>query len=392
MYVLALCFLLLPGSRTWVVDDDGPADFTTIGEAIASPRVGDGNTLLVHPGSYPAFTLDRELRIVAASGESFVVDACNVLGAPAFTIAGMRTQTTQVTGVPGRGVFDDCDFGVLIATEYGLIWQGWTQFAGCAQILVTRASFNGSEGCYPEWGTTKPGLQVSSSNLALVDCGIYGGADDLCNGHPTDGAKPGLDISNSFATISGCTILGGQGISSLGFPGAPAIEMNGEMRIRGSACHHVRGGSGWGGFAPPITGSGVATISGVRYDTSGLPSWVDEPSPAEPYLRIVGDDTPGSTKTVELYGPPGRGARVLWGSAADLELLIPGLDPLWFDRSGVQGGTFVTAAGQDVPVSFPYPLPATASPGDTMVFQAFFPAYPGQGPFLTSPGQIVIRW
>ncbi len=393
MYALALCALLLAGPTTWTVDDDGPADFASISDAVSSPLVSDGDTLLVYHGSYPAFTLDRELRIVAAAGDIFLVEGCNVIGAPTFTIAGMRTENTLVIGVSGRGTFDDCQFGVLeVVPDWDIVWQGSTEFKSCAELLVTRSVFHGAEGCYPDLTWTEPALVVSSSNLALVDCVLQGGADDLCNGHPTDGAKPALDTSNSFVTISGCSLYGGQGITGLGFPGAPAIEMSGVVRVRGSFHHVVRGGSGWGGLAPPFAGSGTATISGVRYNPFQLPGWVTEPSPAEPYLLVTGDDTPGATKTIELYGPPGRGARVFWSDVPALQSLFAGLDPLWFDREQVQGGTYLVAVGQDHPATYSFPLPATPDPGDVRIYQAFLPGGSGYVRFLTSPAQVLYRW
>jgi len=38
--------------RTWTVDDDGPADFSSIQEAINSPQVIDGDTIFVYNGTY----------------------------------------------------------------------------------------------------------------------------------------------------------------------------------------------------------------------------------------------------------------------------------------------------------------------------------------------------
>jgi len=53
--VLTLIFNIQPVKsepRTWIVDDDGPADFRTIQEAINSPQVIDGNTIFVRSGTY----------------------------------------------------------------------------------------------------------------------------------------------------------------------------------------------------------------------------------------------------------------------------------------------------------------------------------------------------
>jgi len=399
MHVFALSALFLFASQTWIVDDDGPADFATIGAAVASPSVVDGDTLYVESGQYPGFTLDKALSIVARSGDHFSAATCTVQNVADFTIAGMWTRTLDVQGVSGRGQIDDSRVGLwLIDDNSGeLYWSGRASIAGCGELVVTRTVFHGSEGLYPDQTDTEPAAVVSTSNVALVDCVFQGGNDEVHDMHPTEGPKPALWVrSQSFAIISGCTLIGGRGIASLTFEGAPALVVDGsEARVRGSSHHMVRGGWGYSGYAPAITGvpSSTATVSGVRCDAALLPAWASQPATPEPYFRILPADDVGSRRTVEVYGPSGTEVRVFFALVPQyLPDFMPGLDPLWVDRGAVLDLISVVCAGQDVPVTFAFPASgAGGGPGDATIFQGFAPSLSGVGRFLTNPEQIVSR-
>jgi len=75
--------------RTWTVDDDGPADFSSIQEAINSPQVVDGDTIFVYNGTYCENVVvnktisligEKDLTIVDGNytGDVFYVVANNV--------------------------------------------------------------------------------------------------------------------------------------------------------------------------------------------------------------------------------------------------------------------------------------------------------------------------
>jgi peptidylprolyl isomerase len=66
---------LLPALRTWIVDDDGPADFHTIQGAINSPQVMDGDAIFVHNGTYPEnVVVNKEVLLIGESREATVID------------------------------------------------------------------------------------------------------------------------------------------------------------------------------------------------------------------------------------------------------------------------------------------------------------------------------
>jgi parallel beta-helix repeat protein len=69
-----LRFWLLYGSKTWIVDDDGPADFHTIQEAINAANPGD--TILVAPGVYhdQSVVVNKTITIIGEHGSGPVFD------------------------------------------------------------------------------------------------------------------------------------------------------------------------------------------------------------------------------------------------------------------------------------------------------------------------------
>jgi hypothetical protein len=75
-YEVWLIKLARSGPQTWIVDDDGPADFYTIQEAINA--ASDGDTIFVRNGTYyEHVVLNRTLSLVGESNDSTIVDGSN---------------------------------------------------------------------------------------------------------------------------------------------------------------------------------------------------------------------------------------------------------------------------------------------------------------------------
>ena len=71
--------------KTWTVDDDGPADFHTIQEAINA--ASDGDTIFVHVGTYYArITISRSVSLVGEERNTTVIDG-NGVGTVILVIA-----------------------------------------------------------------------------------------------------------------------------------------------------------------------------------------------------------------------------------------------------------------------------------------------------------------
>ncbi|MCA8979754.1 MAG: hypothetical protein KDC14_06990 [Planctomycetes bacterium] len=393
---LALVLALVAPAAQWTVDTAVPADFDEIADAIASPLVADGDTLLVQPGDYASFTLTRDLRLIAPAGTEFTAPSVVVSGAHEVTIAGLSTPQLTLSNVTGRLTLDECVVGwwTLEPDTGVLVWQGECRVEFCNEVVIRDSRFHGSEGCYPELTTTRSGISALGSSLALVDCLLVGGLDDVCSGHPTEGSRPALDLDTCFATLSGCSLYGAADIM-LG--AAPAVlALDSDVRIRGSSAHVVRGGAQLsGGNAPAVDGSNsVATISGVTYDALPLPAWVTVPPVAEPYVRLAGSPAPGATIQVEVFGAAGESLQVIHGDVPRPFFLFDDLDPLWFRRVSILGKTPLVGAGQEVAVGFALPLPpGAANTGDVTVFQVWSPQLIATGSaFLSSPVVLVQRF
>ena len=398
-----LASLFTAVGSTWTVDNDQPADFATIGEAIASATVAPGDTLLVYPGSYPSFVLDKSLQILAQSGSTFSVPACEVRGVRTFTLAGMNACSLEVVDVTGRGRIDGCDFSCYQVDcdcawpsgDWTFMFHGRSSFTRCRQLVVTRSSFWGMEGCYPEFQETHPGAIVTESTVAFVDCSLTGGYDDVCNYHPTDGEKPALEVrAGSDVTLAATTLRGGSGTIFSTFGASALYVEQSVVRVRGSSFHEVRGGWGASGQGSPVAGAPPAEvkISGVTLGSGTLPGWVVQPDPPEPYVRLIGDDTAGGTATLELYGPAAQWFRVASSLHGGLRTdIVPGADPLWMRSSLIHQFYAVQAVGQDIPATLAVTLnPDWAVPGSAMTFQAF--RFERSFPFLTNPDNAVVRW
>jgi parallel beta-helix repeat protein len=68
-------------SQIWTVDDDGPADFATIQEALDSPSVLDGDTIFVYSGTYHQhLNLTKSISLVGEDPLSTIMDGDSLGG------------------------------------------------------------------------------------------------------------------------------------------------------------------------------------------------------------------------------------------------------------------------------------------------------------------------
>ena len=393
MAILPLLLVLTTG-QVWTVDDDHPADFASIQAAIDDPQVLDGDRLLVHPGSYGSFALDKALQIVAPADQRFTVENASITGVPEFEIAGMHAKRLYVRGVPGRGRIDDCIVGweFYLPPQWFLMYAGTTELVDCAQLVVTRSTFHGTDGCYPYlYGSDDPCVRLRRTTAAFVDCGLWGGWEDVCDGHPTSDGSPALEAyEGSDVTLAGCRLEGGQGTGVTA--GYPAIRLDASVaRVRGSSPHFLMSGYGVPEVGAFGGGNGSsATVSGVQVVPPSLPAWVSVPDEPEPWIRVLGRDAPGGTVTVEVYGPVGTTGVIGFSHAPVLQPTPFG--PLWVARSALRRVRLATI-GQDLPVSVDLPLAGVGSvPGDPLDLQAFFRQPPHAAVVLTNPTHAILRW
>jgi parallel beta-helix repeat protein len=93
-------------TRTWTVDDDGPADFSKIQEAISSPLVVDGDTIFVYSGTYYENVLvNKTVSLLGENKDTTIVDGTG-------TEIAMRIEDTENTNISGFTVRNADEWGV----------------------------------------------------------------------------------------------------------------------------------------------------------------------------------------------------------------------------------------------------------------------------------------
>lgn len=327
-----LAALTLPASAgtTWIVDAAGGGDFTTIGAGVAAASAGD--VLLVLPGSYPAFTLDKSLSVVGQDGAQPTVSGQTVVTASAgATLANLSLQRLLASGCVGKLLLDAVDVIDGSGSHCTTV-----ELIGCKDVAWQDSTIAGKDG--DVW-CEAPGIIVDGSRVELTDCAVSGGDGwgDLFDGYP---GRVGLLVrAGSHVLSSRTAITGGNGgepdiiFDGTGGDGAPAIQLDESARavVRGNSASPLQGGYGGAGGFPgndavvAVSGFGDLTISGVPVDPPayGFGIQVTTPAAPQPFLHKSGGSSGGQFLRLNLYGPPGN---LVW--------VAIGLDPAFFGLPG----------------------------------------------------------
>jgi len=254
---------------TWVVDDDGPANFADLPPAIAA--ASDGDVLVLRPGRYSAATLvGKGLSLVGAGAASTTIEQRGARG-PFFAASDLAKEQTLVlanlTGV-GRGSSLELSriHGIVIATD--LVVDGregaiGPQLDQCLQAYLSRVAVlpapdgggghgvalangrysltqvvavgaTGAPGRSPR-GRGKPG----GHGVAATDCDLDLALSDLMGG---DGGPALWELLAPFCAEA--PFAGGGG-AALGLAG------NVRLRVAGDGRQQMRGGQGGAGTSNP---------------------------------------------------------------------------------------------------------------------------------------------
>lgn len=377
---------------TFTVDDDGPADFPGIVEALASPLVTPGSTLLVAAGSYGNFTLNKPLHILPQAGQGFAAGHVHVTSVERFSLVGAQMKTLHVSDVPGPSLIDRCQ---VMASDIGSSTLGFyfyseAEFEDCAGLVVQRSAFRGTDGCYSDGPSiATEAIGVTRSTMTFVDCWIRGGnATGMgCDGHyPVSGSGVILRDS-SDVLFAGCQVGGGEGA-----PGEnmPALDVRDSCAIvRGTKRDSLH--AALPALAVAMDAGSKVSVSGVVVLPERLPVRVVRPRPAEPFLRAVGGEGPGLQLRLDLFGPAGS-LGVVAGSFGMQPRALAGVsETLWLDPSTLFLSTPMLLAGQNAAASLFMPMPAGPDViGLGLVLQAWVDPALGAGPWLTNPVALVL--
>jgi hypothetical protein len=397
--LLAAPVLALPAlANTWTVDDDGPAQFTTVDAAQAAAQPGD--VILVAPGFYPAFHLAKELTVLGPStgAQPQFVGTSTVAGVQRFTLGGLALQSLQVSGVAGRGVIDECALTSQNEAEVLLITD-------CAQLVVSRSTLTAfTPGGYDSAGSAA--VRATGSTLEWVGNHVIAGSG--LGGLGYDG-QHALWLDSCQAWITGSAALGGAGGSgglcgSCGGNGGDGLRaIASSVRVRGASDDGLFGGSpALGG----TVGAGIRALSGSTIVSSGVPAPVAvvdgssahvQPAQPSPAMTIEGADGPGEVRRLVLRGPQGAPA-IVGMSGGSAAFALGGFEGLvWLDPAQLVTTFGFTLQGQEQPVTKGFTVPPLAGiEGLTVWFQGVFPTVSGElvpgSIALGNTGAIVLRF
>lgn len=223
--LFAVCATLLCSSQSragQVVIVDGPAAGTCGTLQAAIDVALDGDILLVGPGNYAAFTLDRKgLSIFAMPNAAVVVDVPMVIrNTPAgstVVVHGLRSGSGSY-GSDALVLQDDAgQVRIQDCVLKGRVGQNWPARGGsgvnvsnCQGVVLTRCTASGGTGLGSGGGLTPPGhggqgVLGRGSSVALHDCDARGGT----GGYGGGSGGHGVDLYYGVAFAAGSEFHGG---------------------------------------------------------------------------------------------------------------------------------------------------------------------------------------
>jgi len=330
--VPALFLLAAPlAAKTIVVDAGGGADYTDLPPAIAAASPGD--LVLVLPGDYTAFTLDKGLTVLGVGATSTVVVHGTVLvDGPQVTLSAVLS-TFYCTGLEASGckellLLEGLDMGYI---THDMETAGSTalRIVDCADVRVLHTKIQG--------GPEAPTVVVGGSRIEFVQSELRAGGgcgyEPPIHDYPLCNPGVCLAAGGSRVRFALSSAIGEDGqdhyLWDLGGNGADGFNVGStDLLISGRESDLVRSGNGgeeWGGCGTPLILSGsVARRSRVTlspgwnwgYGDSCQPvlGCCDEVvAPFDPTLELLGAAVPGAKLALRLRAPRGSTARVLLG-------------------------------------------------------------------------------
>jgi len=377
MQTLALALVLAP--QTFVVDAGGGGDFTTIQAAIDASS--DGDVLLIQPGEYLGFLLDKELSLLGpASGPApVVISESTIQGAAGFTLSGLTLPRMTISAVAGHGEIDRCT--VLSPSQWGVALYG------CDRIQIERSVIEVETNFYYSSGP-RAAVYASDSDVTLVECQLRGG--DSASGMDYDAGGAGLWATTSNSLVVNTGAQGGVGgtysaLFTFCEPGGHGfVAEGGQLVLRGSGTAAAGGPGGFG----CADGTSIYALAGAHvlvggYETPDglltLSGGAVQATTGEPFLTLLGQDGPGTARRLRIAAEVGD-AVIVVGSVGSAHLAVPGLEGLvGVDPAQIFFTLPVSGTGLLAPQTVQLPLPASFAglSGLSVHFQGVAPAHPG---------------
>jgi hypothetical protein len=302
--------LFTPWLQAGVLTVGPTGAFANVAAALAAAQPGD--TILVEPGTYGPFQVDKSVRI-AATGPgveiaAFGVNAIRVVNLPAGAevgLFGIKVRANPVGAVPHASVVVENNLGTVLLSDVWIdcVFAGIGLLAvGSERVLLVDCRIDdcGSLGA-PQNGA----LESLNSNVYLTATRIQGQSG--AGGFAASGDHAMTAIGGSV-TLWRSELLGGAGVLGKGFLVVP-IGGDG-LRVTDTAVRHfggpgslIAGGNGaFGGFLMPaaggtglrLIGSANAVVQDAVVLKGGLAPAPGGPTPdalVSPSSSLSGDST-----------------------------------------------------------------------------------------------------
>jgi hypothetical protein len=375
-------------ATTYVVDQNGSGQFLHIQPAIDFAQPGD--VLLVLPGNYGAFTLQKGLTIIGY-GQVSVNGLAWVMDIPAGETAALVHLS------PSSFQVQSCT-GPVIVQEFPSLQH--ISAAACTDLRLRETDVAPTvDAGYPN------GCDVNAARVELVKCALLGSAETCGSGAFSAYAGNGMELGGvsrvqvALSNITGGSGLGCSSSSDRGANGGDGIRLGfafndtpvlyvtggGLSAITGgdgggdaslTDCTHnggpgpgirVEGGSLWYSGAQIVGGTGhfganCAPGTGPAIFGNGTATTPDDPT-----LDVSGYPAPGNGVQFTLRAPPGSSAILYFGRHA---IVVPTpntqIEQLTPKSRIVNLGT-IPASGQ---AQFTWPLALSLQAGTLLIAQA----------------------
>ena len=294
--MLTLVFNITPTNaepRTWTVDDDGPADFSSIQEAVNSPIVVDGDTIFVKAGIYHEHvTIDKSISFIGENKSNTIIDGertGNVIYVTAnnVDISGFTIENggNRYAGIKLSSNGDNITNNIIWNNWCGIILEHYSTYNAIASNSIMN-NLNGISG--ELWSDSMIIGNTLKDNLLGIWIGPYSSRNTIAFNNIRNHWSEGISMwQSSYNTVVGNNITdnnqGGHWAGMVvGFSSynqffhnnivnkGKQIDMHGEV-VNTWDDGYPSGGNYW---SDHVTVDGY---SGVSQDELGSDGIVDEP-------------------------------------------------------------------------------------------------------------------
>lgn len=358
--LIALCFAAsLAASSwaqgTWTVDDDGPADFSSVAAAVAFADPGD--RILIEPGNYGPVVIDKELTLLGRHD----AERPRIRHLRATDLPGLQLQHLDLGHVPDAIRFARI-VGRLVADD--LIVRSGVEVVDCRDAVFTGCEITGVDGFDGGAGLVARGL----THVQLVLCTVRGGEGIPMGGESGFGGTGAFVQGGAHLLLAGGVVAGGASyaggfVSSADGGDGLCVGNDSSVDLRGSSIHGVYGGPSDGGGSSSgvlFTPSSQVSYGGLDLDFVVIPPNVTHYTPGLPYLRVSGESGPGDVQTLDFFGRSGAPAVALTSIEPSRFPLDP-ITTIYLAPGSILEILPLVLAGMDVPAQHTWTIPPDAS-------------------------------